>query len=377
MSTEKNCSTESQFLRLLDSNGPPRDSDTPQIRTAIRDLEREVGNPSNPVRTSISQHSAGDELGWVESLRKHRALLPPELLCDIFRHSLPDDYLAGSKDAIPPWTLGHVCRLWRMTAVGYSFLWSFIVIRAEFRSVDRAVAALECQLSRSNTTKLSIFLYCGYYAPEPELIAVLLPTSPRWKLLRFSEARGEDTLSWVAALEGNLRSLEALEFLNCGQAHRSGCAHRLRRLALLELAMSRDQMVELLGGLPALEVLALELTRSIPRVTLELLIIADSDPPNSTPILCPKLSSLRYGIYEDADDDLAYLVLIPAMARSRAEFLSSQSQKFTLYIYQWNSDDVLSTATTDSFRRLVDDGVELVYMAETDPRVVNERWGDF
>ncbi|KAJ7057564.1 hypothetical protein C8F01DRAFT_1060560 [Mycena amicta] len=408
MSAE-NCSTESPFLHVLDSIGPPLDSDAPHIR----DLK--VSSPQIRVPGHLATSLTQGQNDLAEDILSPVTKLPPELLCDIFRHSLPDDYLAGSKNAIPPWTLGHVCRLWRMIAVGYSFLWSFIIIRVELpRSVDRAVAALECQLSRSNTTKLSIFLYCGYYAPVPELIAVLLPTSTRWKLLRLNEIESKDALSWAASLQGNLRSLEALELLNCGQAHipdvfsqnvprlriaklfergyhdssppvnlpssqlthyraatnwqdhatqlshmhnlqvcvlgfgdagenlpavhlphlhtlhledtgflsclttpslehlavssnrhdatvqtlddvmpflqRSGCAHRLRRLALLELDMPRDQVLELLRGLPALEELALELTRSVPRTTLELLLIADSDASNPTPILCPKLS---------------------------------------------------------------------------------------
>ncbi|KAJ7059842.1 hypothetical protein C8F01DRAFT_1370180 [Mycena amicta] len=496
MSAE-NCSKKSPFLHVLDSNGPPLDSDAPNIRD-LKVSSPQIGDPGDPA-TSLTQGRSDLADDMLPQVMK----LPPELLCDIFRLSLPDAYLDGSKYAAPPWTLGQICRLWRMTAVGYSFLWSFITIRTPLPAVGRTastiVAALECQLSRSIVTKLSIHIYCSdYYALEPALIAVLLPTSTRWEFLRFSEIQSRDGLSWVASLQGNLRSLEALELLNCGQVHvpdvfsqnvprlriaklfergfedssppvnlpfsqlthyraartwqehaaelshahnlevcvlgfgdigenlravhlphlhtlhledtgflsclstpslenlavfsnrhdttvqtlddvmpflqRSGVAHRLRRLALLELVMPRNQVAELLRGLPALEGLALELTRSIPRTTLELLIIADSDASNPTAILCPKLTSLTYGFDESADD-LASLELIPAIARSRAKF---QSQKFKLFIYEWKSDSanvVLTGTTAASFRGLADDGVELVCVASTDTRVFNERLG--
>ncbi|KAJ7057573.1 hypothetical protein C8F01DRAFT_1371711 [Mycena amicta] len=475
MSAE-NCSTESPFFHVLD---PPLDSDAPHIRD-LKVSSPQVGDPGNSA-TSLTQ----GRRDLAEDILPPVTKLPPELLCDIFRLSLPDGYLHGSKDAAPPWTLGHICRLWRMTAVGYSFLWSFVIIRANVQS-NRAVVALQCQLFRSNTATLSIFLRGGDdVAFHPAVLSVLIPSSPRWKLLQFRTLYAPNELSWVQSLQGNLPLPETLELLDCRHTgvripdvfsrnvprlrnvklfqggfadssptvdlplaqltyyraawhpevhaaclsraqnlevcvlafldsvggslpaihlprlrtlhleeidflscltapsrehlsafanteagiqtlnnilpflQRSGCAHKLRELALLELTMTPSQLVELLRSLPALEALALEsLDWDIePAVILELLVVPDTERLSSDPILCPKLASLTYG-YPGKDSGLAYLDLVPAIARSRALFPSFQPQKFTVYIYQCHSLQVIPPVNT-SFHGLADDGGEI------------------
>ncbi|KAJ7058905.1 hypothetical protein C8F01DRAFT_1147481 [Mycena amicta] len=515
------CSSTSPFAltgsrrlsHLLDTNDPPLDSEIPRILHTIRGLETRMEAATQLVDgRTISRDDEILELA--RSLRKHRAILsparrlPPEIICDILRYSLPDDYVSGARQSTPPWTLGHICNSWRRTALGYSVLWSFIVIArltsagpTSSLAIPRFVAALQCQLSRTNNAALSVFVW-GPQMDTPEVLSLLISTAARWKLLRFSGITpGRSELHWTPQLQGHLKALERLEFLDSGGVavydvfsqnvprlrtidlfeagfadhspylrvpfgqitryraawdthrhmvnlssaqnlevcvlgivspareyelvvppvhlprlrvlhlenpefldcltapvleylavfsnasdepihnvlpflQRSGCAHRLRQLSIMECQMPGADLVPLLHALPSLETLVLEFSITEPGMepTLQALTIGDG----ADELLCPKLASFTYG-YVDQDESLECLAMLPALARSRARFLSLKSQRFELYIYECASDDLVSLPETNAFnpQALADDGVDLVCMSSTDPRVVKERWGDF
>ncbi|KAJ7058920.1 hypothetical protein C8F01DRAFT_1371068 [Mycena amicta] len=516
MSTVDERPSKTSLSHLLNTNDPPLDSEVPQILNTMRGLE----TPTEAVATQlVARRTASlyDKiLKLARSFRKHRAILsparrlPPEIICDILRWSLPDDYVSGARESTPPWTLGHICHSWRITALGYSFLWSFIVIARPTSSlaIPRFFAALDCQLSRTNNAALSVFVW-GPPIETPAVLSMLISTAARWKLLRFSGITRRE-IHWIPQLQGRLEALERLEFLNSGgvEVHdvfsqnvprlrtidlfkagftdyspdlsmplgqithyraawdaprhmanlsgaqnlevcvlgiltprfelelqpvrlprlralhletlgllgcltapvleylavfasanggpiqtvekvlpflqRSGCANRLRRLAIMECLPTGTNVVQILHALPSLEALVLEV--SIPAApgpmdpipTLTALTIGDGDD-EQPEILCPQLASFTYG-HLGKDRSLDCLNMLPALARSRAMFLSLKSQRFELYIYECSSDsESVGLPETNAFnlQALAQDGVDLVCMSSTDPRVVKERWGDF
>ncbi|KAJ7056399.1 hypothetical protein C8F01DRAFT_1233955 [Mycena amicta] len=165
---------------------------------------------------------------------------------------------------------------------------------------------------------------------------------------------------------GPVQTLEnVLPFLQ-----RSGCAQSLRRLAIMECETAGPQIVELLRTLSSLEALVLEfsVTGADPSTILAELTIGDDEQ-----IICPKLASLTYGNL-DKGAPLDCLDMLPALARSRAQFLAKQSRRFELCIYEIGSDSVV---LPEPFNGLADDGVDVICVNSEDPRVVKERWGDF
>ncbi|KAJ7056427.1 hypothetical protein C8F01DRAFT_1372946 [Mycena amicta] len=214
MSTER-----SSLSHLLDTNDPPLDSNSElHILDTIQSLEASIEAAltqlSDSRATTARLEEQIGELG--ETLRKYRAIfaparkLPPELVSYILRYALPDDYVSGSSECVP-WTLGHICRSWRVTALADSFLWSFITLgRSTWTPSANLVPALECQLSRTNKVPLSVVLSTLPLLTE-EVLSILLPTAPRWRLLRFHRL---DDISWITELQGHLPSLERLEFMD-------------------------------------------------------------------------------------------------------------------------------------------------------------------
>nr|GAT56660.1 predicted protein [Mycena chlorophos] len=144
-------------------------------------------------RVASGEHS--DELA--EDLRRHRAILSPirelpaELVCTLLGLTLPvDDDPDGLR---VPWRLGHVCRRWRQAALSYPALWSCIVVRAVASSLpERDFAPLHEQLLRAHAGPLSMTFLATLAEDnrfDPNTLSLLLPTSARWALLRFTGFR--------------------------------------------------------------------------------------------------------------------------------------------------------------------------------------------
>ncbi|KAJ7069092.1 hypothetical protein C8F01DRAFT_1245299 [Mycena amicta] len=467
--------------------------DTPLESEILNTIQRlETGMATQPVDGEAkTTRLTPENLPTILSPAKR---LPPELLCDIFRHSLSDGYVSGSRRSRPPWTLGHICHSWRITALAYPFLWSFITLFWSPLKLDCVAPALKSQLSRTNNAPLSVFMRTG---PNPtitqELFSLLIPTAPRWRLFQF-HGMTQDRLHFITELQGHMQSLERLEFTHSGGveipdifsqnvprlriidlfkpdfvaysphvqvplsqlthyratwgaethaanltgAHnlqvcvlgiieplaelppvhlprlralhleslefllcvtapalehlavfsnsegddietlenvlpflqRSGCAQKLRRLAIMECEMPGSDVVDLLRAVVSLEahVLEFSIEGADPSAILEALTIGDEER-----IVCPKLTSLTYG-YDGEDKPMECINMLPALARSRARFLSLQSRSFKLCIYWCGSKLAI---VPEYFQDLAKEGVDLVWMPSTDPRVVSERWGDF
>ncbi|KAJ7056423.1 hypothetical protein C8F01DRAFT_1365665 [Mycena amicta] len=498
-------STESSSLsHLLDTSDPPLDSNSElHIRDIIQSLEASMEAALTQLSDSRATTARLEEqIGKLgETLRKYRALfapvkrVPPELVSHILRYALPDDYVSGSRECVP-WSLGHICRSWRVTALADSFLWSFIAVGLPtLKPWAQLVPALKSQLSRTNNVPLSVFISGGPSITQ-EVLSILCPTAPRWRLLRFHQI---DEVSWITKLQGHLPSLERLEFIDSSPAwaadvfsqnvprlrivdlfeagfsdcsptvdlpfsqlthyraawshethatnllgapnlevcvlgtvdallpdplpqtahlprlralhleslhflrciiapalehlavfsnseggsvqtlenvlpflQRSGCVQTLRRLAIMECETAGSDIIELLRTLASLEAFVLESSANgaDPSTILAALTIGDDA---REQIICPKLASLTYG-HLDKGKPRECLDMLPALALSRAQFLSKQSQRFELSIYEIGSDCVV---LLEPFKGLADDGVDLLCVSATDPRVVKERWGDF
>ncbi|KAJ7056417.1 hypothetical protein C8F01DRAFT_1372935 [Mycena amicta] len=216
-------------------------------------------------------------------------------------------------------------------------------------------------------------------AEEPSERLPFLPTShlPRLRalhvgslnFLRYITAPVLKHLAVFPNTDDVSQILEVLPFLQ-----QSGCAGTLRRLALMQCEITGSDILEVLRILSSLEALVLEFafTDSDPSTILAALTIGDDEH-----IICPKLASLTYGNL-NVGKSLECVNMLPTLARSRAQFLSRQSRRFELYIYE-NCLAGLVVLPKDMFKfeRLADDGVDLLFMSSTDPRVVKEQWGDF
>ncbi|KAF7303975.1 hypothetical protein MIND_00628400 [Mycena indigotica] len=130
--------------------------------------------------------------------------LPPEILLDIFMHTVPlrniyttpipvIGWRSWSRrdqwDLDCPWSLAQVCRSWRSLALNYPPLWSSFVITTSV--MDRDIPLLRLQLTRSGVAPLSIFVwytpsthYSDSERPQFEkFMARLIGERSRWKRL--------------------------------------------------------------------------------------------------------------------------------------------------------------------------------------------------
>jgi hypothetical protein len=100
-------------------------------------------------------------------LRIHRHLLstllspvrflPPELLGEIFRYCLPQDYdeLGAHKAVMLP---SHVCKRWRDVALSTPALWTNIVLHVTDKTLESQTALVTDWVSRSGNLPLSFTL---------------------------------------------------------------------------------------------------------------------------------------------------------------------------------------------------------------------------
>ncbi|KAF7312871.1 hypothetical protein MKEN_00971400 [Mycena kentingensis (nom. inval.)] len=149
--------------------------------------------------------------------------LPPELVAEIFAHTLPHTRNVGSQ-AIPsaPWTLGHICALWRVAALGYPPLWTEVTLYAAANAPIRGVCPpdlVKTQLQRSGSVApLHIrFDWSADVNVEAagvnEVLRLLEQQSERWATL-VVDVRGTSPaplLQHLTLIRGRIPQLERLE----------------------------------------------------------------------------------------------------------------------------------------------------------------------
>ncbi|KAJ7656815.1 hypothetical protein DFH06DRAFT_465563 [Mycena polygramma] len=217
-STFPNTSTD--FAHLLSTNDPPLESDIPSIRDIISEGQQQIEAVDAQIlclhaalaqlvreRDEIAQHhrNCGAILSPVRRM-------PPELICAIFALTLPKD----DNFPAPPWYLGHTCRTWRASALGYPHLWSSITVPSSPLSAVRFLPILETQLLRSANAPLNVCWPDVQSHVDPRLLRLILPHSDRWRTLCIYADRpnSERVLEWLQPTKGNLGRLEKLELVN-------------------------------------------------------------------------------------------------------------------------------------------------------------------
>ncbi|KAJ6531135.1 hypothetical protein B0H19DRAFT_470850 [Mycena capillaripes] len=148
-----------------------------------------------------SQKPGVDTESWGISTRPS---FPPEILCEIFLASIPA--LGNSKNlpAYFPWSLSHVCRHWRTSALAFPKLWSFLDIEQTQENQEGrspTLLLIEAYLARSDqhplTFRLSYTYETLHYQP-------------------FLEYLGQHTARWQTVILES-PNLYALEYLSQGE----------------------------------------------------------------------------------------------------------------------------------------------------------------
>jgi hypothetical protein len=209
-------------------NDAPLDSEIPFIRDIISDAQDRVDALDGQIRDlkAVLSELVRRRDETAVQVRQHRVILspvrqmPPELICEILCLTLDsdDEYDMSKPRPPPPWRLGHVCRSWRLAALGYTQFWSSIVIpAAASRSEDCPM--IEAQLLRSANAPLKICWKVDDKDSrnvDPQVADLVVAHCSRWVALRLDVycSRSSDALSWLLPVNGRLSSLEKLEVIN-------------------------------------------------------------------------------------------------------------------------------------------------------------------
>jgi hypothetical protein len=136
--------------------------------------------------------------------------LPPELLGEIFRYCLPQDYdESGARKAVM--LPSHVCKRWRDVALSTPALWTNIVLHVTDKTLESQTALVTDWVSRSGNLPLSFTLQ-GQENVLP-IMAVLFQHCARWQHINLSVSL--ETLQCLEAANGRLQRLETLGINGC------------------------------------------------------------------------------------------------------------------------------------------------------------------
>ncbi|KAJ6561943.1 hypothetical protein B0H19DRAFT_942759, partial [Mycena capillaripes] len=117
---------------LLATNDPPTDVETSLIRDFITNgaLRVDALNAQIDLLRATIDRLIAERDDVADRTQQYLTILspirrvPPELVCEIFRWTLPHiTIVAGQAVERPPWYLGHISKTWREIALAYPFLW--------------------------------------------------------------------------------------------------------------------------------------------------------------------------------------------------------------------------------------------------------------
>ncbi|KAJ6574581.1 hypothetical protein B0H19DRAFT_1124847 [Mycena capillaripes] len=212
------------LTRLLRSNDIPLDSETLSIRDVVlkgQDIVDDLNDRIHELQATLGQLvRSRDEA--VEKIRPYRAILspvrrvPPELICEIF--SMTQDSISSDDDEVgkaAPWYLGHICRSWRLCALGYSPLWTSITIPLSPAAITDT-SLIKTQLIRSACAPLKVYWAAmeNGDTPDPNVADLVVAQCHRWRVLCLDLCHRSVDLGWLCPRNGRITSLEKLILIN-------------------------------------------------------------------------------------------------------------------------------------------------------------------
>ncbi|KAJ7511553.1 hypothetical protein B0H11DRAFT_1899125 [Mycena galericulata] len=236
---------------LLKSNDAPLDSDIPFIHIAISDCQARVDGGASSAALVRKRDEAAD------SVRQHRSTLsafrrtPHDVLCEIFIsvHSGAARVQNDIAVNVPPWTMGHICRSWRRSALSYPTLWSCVEIS---RSTALATNMIETQLHLSRNAPLEIHWSFGdMHKSDPRLLRLVLAQSNRWRTIYLHQKLlWSATLDWLRPVQDRLAQLETLVVIGVDTFRKFSSAPALRRILLANPGSELPSPTMEFAGLP-------------------------------------------------------------------------------------------------------------------------------
>jgi len=145
--------------------------------------------------------------------------LPPEILTIIFQLYVDEaggNIIApGQPPSIPANELGMVCAYWRFLTLATPVLWSSIEVGVSHDATPYDTTLLDFILSRSSNNSLSISItHFRTLIPQDtsnSLLPKLIPTCPRWSILRLEVDVTFPSSTQFQQIKGQLHKLRALE----------------------------------------------------------------------------------------------------------------------------------------------------------------------
>jgi len=113
-----------------------------------------------------------------------------------------------------PWNVSQVCRLWRSTALGYPYLWSFVGIEAYGHPKQGKLMLWDLQTERATGQGLRVSLVATVNRPDTDalsaIMAILLRSVSRWKHLQY-HLNWHMTSALFTSLGPMMTSLQSLD----------------------------------------------------------------------------------------------------------------------------------------------------------------------
>ena len=227
----------SPIPQLLASNPIPSDDERYATHEFIGRLQNTMTAIDGEMLRSLLMGKERKRWAVHEVIHRHKAVLgpvrtlAPELLAEIFLHTLPSDTLDlyPVPDGFNPWKIpllvSHISRKWRNVALGTPRLWSTLRIFFKFRFAgydtlsDSYVALISLWASRSGTCDLGVCL--DYHDASLQFSSLALrpltDLSHRWRkmVLIFSPSLLQTIRTqFFGRLEGRMPNLEELSLIS-------------------------------------------------------------------------------------------------------------------------------------------------------------------
>ena len=213
---------------------------SPSEETIIRISYREIDSSISRLDAQIKdhqrrRHALCDHRQMLATLLAPVRRLAPELLGEIFRFCLPQDYHeeGAYKAVMLP---SHVCKYWRDVALSTPTLWTNIVLRITNKTFESQAALVTTWFSRTGSLSLS-FTLDGQENVRP-IMAFLLQHCNRWQYINLRVPF--ETIQPLESAKGYLQHLETIRIdamdemdeMSYSVEHIFGSAPRLWELSL-------------------------------------------------------------------------------------------------------------------------------------------------